>query len=138
MTNTSGRAPWTNKLLSPLPRTLVETLWEEVSVCAPLSLTLAGTLVTLHLREDAADYLQADSLKQLVQHYNQFLTFPIYIWEGHEETVEAEEPEEPEEPSEPTDELEVEEEEEPAEPSEPEKVTVSTFIAGVSFLSLRR
>eukprot|EP01127_Copromyxa_protea_P001400 TRINITY_DN113_c0_g1_i6.p1 TRINITY_DN113_c0_g1~~TRINITY_DN113_c0_g1_i6.p1 ORF type:complete len:304 (+),score=83.34 TRINITY_DN113_c0_g1_i6:26-937(+) len=51
-----------------------------------------GTLITLHIRDDALEYLNVDNLRTLVQRYNQFLTFPIYIWESHEETVEVEEP----------------------------------------------
>lgn len=90
-----------------------------------------GTLVTLHIREDATDYLNVATLKELIQHYNQFLTFPIYIWESHEETIEAPEEEKPveaetaEKSDEGLDVEEVEEDEEKAEEAKPEKVTVS-------------
>lgn len=99
-----------------------------------------GTLVTLHIREDAKDYLNVASLKELVQHYNQFLTFPIYIWESHEETVEApaEEATEEAEGKEKTEEgLEVEEveEEEQKEEKAPEKKTVCNI--RLQFLNFR-
>jgi len=72
-----------------------------------------GTLVTLHLKEDAQTFT-VELLKQLVHRYNEFITFPIYLWEQHSEEV-------PEEKTEATekDKVEVEEAEE-AEESEEE------------------
>ncbi|KAM6936978.1 endoplasmin [Xenentodon cancila] len=75
-----------------------------------------GTTITLVLKEEASDYLELETIKNLVRKYSQFINFPIYVWASKTETVEepieedaeAEEPEK--EPSE--DEAEVEEEEE--------------------------
>ncbi|XP_026318647.1 endoplasmin isoform X2 [Hyposmocoma kahamanoa] len=47
-----------------------------------------GTHITLHLKEEAADYLQADTIRSLVKKYSQFINFPIYMWASHTETVE--------------------------------------------------
>merc|ERR1712028_154381 len=38
-----------------------------------------GTRVTLHLKEDAHDYLSEDKLKESVKKYSQFIQFPIYV-----------------------------------------------------------
>lgn len=39
-----------------------------------------GTLITLHLKEDADEYLNPDFLKSLVTKYSEFINFPIYVW----------------------------------------------------------
>jgi len=76
-----------------------------------------GTLITLHLRPEAAEFANVAKIKSLIQHYNQFLTFPIYIWESHEETVEAPAPAEGEDATEePTEEGEDAAQEPPKEP----------------------
>ncbi|CAH0626891.1 unnamed protein product [Chrysodeixis includens] len=51
-----------------------------------------GTHITLHVKEEAADYLQPDTIRNLVQKYSQFINFPIYLWASHTETVEEESP----------------------------------------------
>merc|ERR1712194_822418 len=38
-----------------------------------------GTRVTLHLKEDAHDYLSEDKLKEASKKYSQFIQFPIYV-----------------------------------------------------------
>merc|ERR1712115_309361 len=38
-----------------------------------------GTRVTLHLKEDAHDYLSEDKLKETAKKYSQFIQFPIYV-----------------------------------------------------------
>merc|ERR1712093_474914 len=38
-----------------------------------------GSRVTLHLKEDAHDYLSEDKLKESAKKYSQFIQFPIYI-----------------------------------------------------------
>merc|ERR1712224_981517 len=38
-----------------------------------------GTRVTLHLKEDAHDYLSEDKLKDTSKKYSQFIQFPIYV-----------------------------------------------------------
>merc|ERR1712227_212711 len=40
-----------------------------------------GTRVTLHLKEDAHDYLSEDKLKEASKKYSQFIQFPIYVKE---------------------------------------------------------
>ncbi|EFO23822.1 endoplasmin [Loa loa] len=47
-----------------------------------------GTQVTLHLKEEAYDFLEADTLKNLVEKYSQFINFNIYLWQSKTETVE--------------------------------------------------
>ncbi|KAI7870187.1 Hsp90 protein-domain-containing protein [Spinellus fusiger] len=46
-----------------------------------------GTQITLHLKEDAIEFLEQDKLKALVAKYSEFINFPIYLWSSHEETV---------------------------------------------------
>ncbi|MPC09885.1 Endoplasmin [Portunus trituberculatus] len=60
-----------------------------------------GTTVSLHLKEEAYDFVEVDTVKTLVKKYSQFINFPIYLWESKTEEVE-----------EPLDEDEVEEEKE--------------------------
>merc|ERR1712087_429035 len=50
-----------------------------------------GTRVTLHLKEDAHDYLSEDKLKDPVKKYSQFIQFPIYVKVKKEVEAEAEE-----------------------------------------------
>ncbi|XP_049768113.1 endoplasmin-like [Schistocerca cancellata] len=45
-----------------------------------------GTTVSLHLKEDAYEYTDRETVKKLVQKYSQFINFPIYLW--HQKTVE--------------------------------------------------
>ncbi|VDD85347.1 unnamed protein product [Enterobius vermicularis] len=52
-----------------------------------------GTQVTLHLKEEAYDFLEPDTLKELVHKYSQFINFSIYLWQSKTETVEEEEEE---------------------------------------------
>lgn len=35
---------------------------------------------SLHLKEEAHDFLEENTLKELVKKYSQFINFPIYIW----------------------------------------------------------
>jgi len=49
-----------------------------------------GTLVTLHLREDAAEYLETSRLVELIRHYNEFITFPISVWQSRQEEIQEE------------------------------------------------
>lgn len=41
-----------------------------------------GTQVTLHLKEEAYEFLEPDTLKELVHKYSQFINFSIYLWES--------------------------------------------------------
>merc|ERR1711953_1414599 len=38
-----------------------------------------GSRVTLHLKEDALDYLNEDRLKEVTAKYSQFIQYPIYV-----------------------------------------------------------
>uniref|UniRef100_A0A3P9KWI2 Endoplasmin n=1 Tax=Oryzias latipes TaxID=8090 RepID=A0A3P9KWI2_ORYLA len=74
-----------------------------------------GTTITLVLKEEASDFLELETIKNLVRKYSQFINFPIYVWASKTETVEEpiEEDAETEEPEKDAseDEVEVEEEE---------------------------
>lgn len=81
-----------------------------------------GSQVSLHLKEEAQDFLEEDTIKQLIKKYSQFINFPIYMWTSKivEEEVPIEEEEVKEEPKKTEDEAEdddakVEEEETEAE-----------------------
>ncbi|XP_063239541.1 endoplasmin [Bacillus rossius redtenbacheri] len=39
-----------------------------------------GTRVSLHLKEEALDFLEQDTLRNLVRKYSQFINFPISLW----------------------------------------------------------
>uniref|UniRef100_A0A8C2XQ28 Endoplasmin n=1 Tax=Cyclopterus lumpus TaxID=8103 RepID=A0A8C2XQ28_CYCLU len=39
-----------------------------------------GSTVTLVLKEEASDYLELETIKNLVKKYSQFINFPIYVW----------------------------------------------------------
>merc|ERR1719265_1767165 len=64
----------------------VQHVWESTAdasftvVDDPRGNTLGrGTRVTLHLKEDAHDYLSEDKLKETAKKYSQFIQFPIYV-----------------------------------------------------------
>lgn len=81
-----------------------------------------GTHITLHIKEEAADYLQPDTIRALVKKYSQFINFPIYLWASRTETVEEPEPEpEDEADADDDDDAKVEEAEEKSEPKKTEK-----------------
>merc|ERR1719316_2516021 len=78
----------------------VQHVWESSAdasftvVDDPRGNTLGrGTRVTLHLKEDAHDYLSEDKLKESVKKYSQFIQFPIYVKVKKEVDAEAEEEE---------------------------------------------
>merc|ERR1711904_291200 len=77
----------------------VQHVWESSAdasftvVDDPRGNTLGrGTRVTLHLKEDAHDYLSEDKLKETSKKYSQFIQFPIYVKAKKEVDVDAEEP----------------------------------------------
>ncbi|KAI9271491.1 Hsp90 protein-domain-containing protein [Phascolomyces articulosus] len=84
-----------------------------------------GTQITLHLKEDAEEFLNENALRDLVTKYSEFINFPIYLWSSHEEEV-AKEATEKEEDDEIVEESLEEEDEESTkkEEEEVEKVTV--------------
>merc|ERR1712176_153029 len=52
-----------------------------------------GTRVTLHLKEDAHDYLAEEKLKESAKKYSQFIQFPIYVKVKKEVDIEADDEE---------------------------------------------
>merc|ERR1712232_319440 len=90
-----------------------------------------GTRVTLHLKEDAHDYLSEDKLKDTTKKYSQFIQFPIYVKVKKEVDAEAEEEEdddnEEDDEEEKKDDVETKEDDEKEEEEEdkkPKKKTV--------------
>jgi len=76
----------------------VQYVWESSAdasftvVPDPRGNTLGrGSRVTLHLKEDAHDYLSEDKLKEASKKYSQFIQFPIYVKVKKEVDAEAEE-----------------------------------------------
>merc|ERR1712003_244413 len=76
----------------------VQHVWESSAdasftvVDDPRGNTLGrGTRVTLHLKEDAHDYLSEDKLKESAKKYSQFIQFPIYVKVKKEVDADAEE-----------------------------------------------
>merc|ERR1712032_1593773 len=53
-----------------------------------------GTRVTLHLKEDAHEYLNEQKLKEVAKKFSQFIPFPIYVKVKKEVDAEAEEDDE--------------------------------------------
>merc|ERR1712216_997634 len=53
-----------------------------------------GSRVTLHLKEDAHDYLSEEKLKESAKKYSQFIQFPIYVKVKKEVDAEADEDDE--------------------------------------------
>ncbi|KAL8595182.1 hypothetical protein ACOMHN_013855 [Nucella lapillus] len=49
-----------------------------------------GTTISLHLKEEAHDFLEDNTLSNLVKKYSQFINFNIYLWTS--KTVEEDEP----------------------------------------------
>ena len=41
-----------------------------------------GTTVTLHIREDAADFLDEDKVKEIVQKHSDFVNWPVFVGEN--------------------------------------------------------
>merc|ERR1719502_398706 len=78
----------------------VQHVWESSAdasftvVDDPRGNTLGrGTRVTLHLKEDAHEYLSEDKLKDTAKKYSQFIQFPIYVKVKKEVDVDADEEE---------------------------------------------
>ncbi|PSN30086.1 Endoplasmin [Blattella germanica] len=69
-----------------------------------------GTQISLHLKEEAYDFLEIDTLKNLVKKYSQFINFPIYLWNSKiikvEEPLDEDEVETKDEPEKSEDEVE--------------------------------
>jgi len=116
----------------------VQHVWESSAdasftvVDYPRGSTLGrGTRVTLHLKEDAHDYLSEDKLKETAKKYSQFIQFPIYVKVKKEVDADAEEDDdddkdddEEKDDVETKDDEEKEEEKEEDEEKKPKKKTV--------------
>merc|ERR1719402_871479 len=61
-----------------------------------------GTQISLYLKEESYDFLEQDTVRDLIKKYSQFINFNIYLWGSSTKTVE--EPIEEDEEEETTDE----------------------------------
>ena len=92
-----------------------------------------GSQISLHLKEEAQDFLEEDTIKQLIKKYSQFINFPIHMWTSKtvEEEVPVEEEEVAEKPpaddDEEDDEGKVEEETETDKAPKTKKVTKTVY-----------
>jgi heat shock protein beta len=68
--------------------------------------------VTLHLKEDAHDYLSEDKLKETAKKYSQFIQFPIYVKVKKEVDTDAEEDDDDKDDEEEKDDVETKDDEE--------------------------
>merc|ERR1712056_6879 len=114
----------------------VQHVWESSAdasftvVDDPRGNTLGrGSRVTLHLKEDAHDYLSEDKLKEAAKKYSQFIQFPIYVKVKKEVDADTEEDDDDDDKDddEEKDDVETkddEEKEEEKEDKKPEKKTV--------------
>lgn len=86
-----------------------------------------GTRVTLHLKDDAIEYVEQDRIKNLVKKYSEFINYPIklYLSKDVKETVEIEE--EADEPKTTEDGVEITDEEE-GKPKEKKTKTVNKTV----------
>ena len=72
----------------------VQYIWESDSnsysiVEDPRGNTLKrGTTISLVLKEEAYDFLEQDTVRELIKKYSQFINFNIYLWGSKTETVE--------------------------------------------------
>nr|CAG4645364.1 EOG090X01EZ [Lynceus sp. MCZ IZ 141354] len=72
-----------------------------------------GTQISLHLKEESLDFLEQDTIRELVKKYSQFINFNMFLWSSKTETVEEPIDDLPEkEENEVEDEAKVEEEKE--------------------------
>lgn len=46
-----------------------------------------GTTISLQLKPEAKDFLEHETIRNLVKKYSQFINFPIYLWASHTEHV---------------------------------------------------
>merc|ERR1712216_262578 len=116
----------------------VQHVWESSAdasftvVDDPRGNTLGrGTRVTLHLKEDAHEYLSEDKLKETAKKYSQFIQFPIYVKVKKEVDVDADEDDDDDEEKEDEEKDEVEtkddDEKEEEEEKKPKKKKKTVF-----------
>merc|ERR1719175_492570 len=72
-----------------------------------------GTQISLYLKEESYDFLEQDTVRDLIKKYSQFINFNIYLWGSSTKTVEEpiEEDEDEDEVEEKSDEDEVQKDE---------------------------
>merc|ERR1719201_2541208 len=109
----------------------VQHVWESSAdasftvVDDPRGNTLGrGSRVTLHLKEDAHDYLSEDKLKETAKKYSQFIQFPIYVKVKKEVDADAEEDDDDDKDEDDVETKDDEEKEEEEEEKKPKKKTV--------------
>lgn len=54
-----------------------------------------GTTISLHMKDEALDFLEEDTVRNLIKKYSQFINFPIYLWSSKVIQVDEEETEKP-------------------------------------------
>ncbi|KAF7387472.1 hypothetical protein HZH68_013149 [Vespula germanica] len=50
-----------------------------------------GTTISLHMKDEALDFLEEDTVRNLIKKYSQFINFPIYLWNSKVIQVDEEE-----------------------------------------------
>merc|ERR1711884_1016719 len=111
----------------------VQHVWESSAdasftvVPDPRGNTLGrGSRVTLHLKEDAHDYLSEDKLKETSKKYSQFIQFPIYVKVKKEVEADAEEDDDDDDEEEEKDDVETSDDEDKEDEEEEKKPTKKT------------
>merc|ERR1712057_152057 len=106
----------------------VQHVWESSAdasftvVDDPRGNTLGrGSRVTLHLKEDAHDYLSEDKLKETAKKYSQFIQFPIYVKVKKEVDADTEEDDDDKDDEEDKDDVETKDDDEEKEEKEEEE-----------------
>jgi heat shock protein beta len=91
-----------------------------------------GSQISLYLKEEAQDFLEEDTVKNLIKKYSQFINFPIYMWTSktveEEVIVEEEKVEEPEKENEVDDDDDVKVEDESETEKKPKTKKVSKTV----------
>jgi heat shock protein beta len=83
-----------------------------------------GTRVTLHLKDDAIEYVEQDKISNLVKKYSEFIQYPIKLFVSKEIKKQVDEEEEVKEETETkVDDAEIVDEGESQEGEKPEKKT---------------
>lgn len=85
-----------------------------------------GTRITLHLKDDALEYLEDSTIRSIAKKYSEFINFPIYLWASHTEEKEVPVEEEVEAVEAKDEEVAVEEEEEEEEEGPKTKTVTET------------
>lgn len=58
----------------------VTTLLSNVRIVFEIKPSPSFSNLRLVLKEEASDYLELETIKNLVRKYSQFINFPIYVW----------------------------------------------------------